>query len=299
MKASFESRLPNWLCCGLVALLALPPTGCDRDSGLKLLGYDRASLMKKYTPSDDEALAKRYVDLLRQGQFEQIEDRLDSNIKNSETHDKLMNMSYTIPAGEPTSIKTVDSHVVHTRDASASSITLEYEFEPHAASINGKTEVFATWVIAQVVIRTKGGVKTIAGFHIVPSSESFEQINEFTFSNKGVSQYAGLCLAIGVAALSLYSLVLCVRMRLGKIKWLWMVLIFIGLCRITLNWTTGEWSLTPLAVQLPPVTFTSTLYGPWMIQIHFPLAAIAFLLWRKRLASRVIPSPLQSPVLGR
>jgi hypothetical protein len=298
-STEFRSLWPDWLCCCCLALLVLPLISCDRDSGLKLFGYDCASLLKKYTPQDDEALAIRYVDLLRQSQFEQIEDRLDPSIKNAETRDTLTGMSYTIPTGEPTSIRTVDSRVVHSRDGSISSITLEYEFEPQAILINGRNEVSGTWLIAQVVIQTKGGVKTITGLHVAPSSKSFEEINEFTLANKGISQYGGLCLAIGVAAFSLYAFVLCIRTRLGKKKWIWLVFILFGVFRLTMNWTTGEWSLTPLTVQVPPVMCFSTLYGPWMLQITVPLGAIAFLLWREKLTSGVASSPLRSPALGQ
>jgi hypothetical protein len=244
--ASTQFRLsrPQWLCCCCLAFFVLPLISCDRDRGLKLFGYDRATLLKKYTPP-------------------------------------------------------VDSQVVYGRDGSLSSITVEYEFEPLAVTINGVSEISGNWLIAQVVIQTKGGVKTIAGLHVMPSSKSFEEINEFTLANKGLSQYAGLCIAIGVAAFSLYAFVLCARTRLGKKKWLWLVLILIGVFRLTVNWTTGEWSVTPLIIQVPPVICLSTLYGPWMVQIAVPLGAIAFLLWREKIKSGIASSLSQSPVLGQ
>jgi hypothetical protein len=286
-------------CCCLL-LLILPLGGCNRDSYLKLFGYDRASLLKKYTPQDDEALAIHYVDLLRQSQFEQIEDRLDSSIKNAETRDTLTGMSYTIPTGEPTSIKTVDSRVIHGRDGSTSSITLEYEFAPRAMPTSGSMELISgVWLIAQVVIQTKGGVKTIAGLHVSPSSRSFEEINEFTLAGKGISQYVGLCLAIGAAAFTLYVFVLCIRTRMGKKKWIWLILILIGVFRLTVNWTTGEWAFTPLTVQAPPVITACSLYGACMLQIMVPLGAIAFLLLRKSRKPEVPFSPIQSSLLDQ
>jgi hypothetical protein len=298
---SMESRSLGvfWRRCCCLLLLVLPLGGCNRDNYFRLFGYDRAALLKKYTPQDDEALAIRYVDLLRQSQFEQIEDRLDPSIKNAVTRDALTGMSYTIPTGEPTSIKTVDSRVVNSRDGSTSCITLEYEFEPQATPIRGRTEVSGTWLIAQVVIQTKGSVKTIAGLHVSPSSRSFEEINEFTLADKGISQYAGLFLAIGAAAFSLYAFVLCIRTRMGKKKWIWLILILIGVFRLTVNWTTGEWSFTPLTVQVPPVITACSLYGACMLQIMVPGGAIAFLILRKKHKSEVPFSPIQSPTLDQ
>ncbi len=209
-------------------------------------------------------------------------------------------MYYTIPTGEPTSIKTVDSRVIYGRNSSTSSITLEYEFAPQAMPTSGSTELISgSWLIAQVAIQTKGSVKTIVGLHVSPSSRSFEEINEFTLADKGISQYAGLCLAIGAAAFSLYVFVLCVRTKMGKKKWFWLILILIGVFRLTLNWTTGEWSFTPLAVQAPPVITVCSLYGPCLIQIVVPLGAIAFLLLRKHRTSQVPSSPIQSSALGQ
>jgi hypothetical protein len=292
-----SSASVRWIrfCCLL--LLALSLGGCNRDDYFRLFGYDRAALLKKYTPQDDEALAIHYVDLLRKSQFEQIEDHIDPSIRNAETRDTLTGMSYTIPSSEPVSIRTVDSRVVHGRDGSTTGITLECEFEPQAIPINGRTEVSGTWLIAQVVIQTKGGVKTIAGLHVSPSSRSFEEINEFTLADKGISQYVGLCLAIGAAAFSLYAFVLCIRARMGKEKWLWLILILIGAFRLNVNWTTGEWSFSPLTVQVPPVITACSLYGACVLQIMVPLGAIAFLLLRKSRKPEVPLSPIQSSLL--
>jgi hypothetical protein len=293
----FGVRWTRW-CCLLLLIVSL--SGCTRDTYLKLFGYDRASLLKKFTPPDDESLAIQYVDLLRQRGFDQIEDRLDPSIKNAETHDALAEMWGMIPAGEPSSVKTVDSHVVHGKDGSTTSITLEYEFAPRALPTSGSTESMArSWLLAGVVIQTRGGVKTISGFHVMPIPRSFEEANEFSLLDKGFSQYAGLCVAVGVSVFTLYVFVLCKRTRTGRQEWLWLVPILIGVFRVTVNWTSGEWSFTPLAIQAPPVMTLSSPYGPWMIQVTIPLGAIVFLLLRRDRTSDIVASPLmQSPTSG-
>ena len=275
----------DWiLLCGLL-LLVLSLASCDRDISLKPFGYDRASLLKRYTPQDDESLAINCIDLLLQGRYEEIEKRLDPSMKNSETRDTLSSMADLFPS-KPISIKPVDASVVRSRDSSITSITLEYEFA-------------RGWLLAQLVIQTRDGIKTISGFHITPIAESVEVMNEFTFADKGISQYAGLILAIFVSIFALYEFVLCIRTKMGKEKWLWAILILIGAGRLTLNWTTGQWFFTPLAVQAPPVMMFGTPYGPWMVHITAPLGAIAFLLRRKNLAAKVASSPIQSPTVAR
>jgi hypothetical protein len=106
--------------------------GCDRDSYLKFAGYDRASLMKKNTPQDDEALAIGSIELLRQKRFEQVEERLDPSIRNADLRSRLVAMAEMFPTREPSSIKTVDAS--HPKGSSTTSITLEYEFPPSATT---------------------------------------------------------------------------------------------------------------------------------------------------------------------
>jgi len=269
--------------CGLL-LLVLSLGSCDRNRYLTPFGYDRASLLKRYTPQDDESLAIDCVDLLRQGRYEEIEKRLDPGMKNSKTRETLIEMASFFPSN-PISTKTVDARVARSRDSSSTSITLEYEFA-------------RSWLLVQLIIQTRDGVKTISGFHVTPIAESIEVMNGFTFADKGISQYAGLVLAIFVSIFALYEFVLCIRAKMGREKWLWAILILIGAgCRLTLNWTTGQWSFTPLSIQAPPIMMFCTPYGPWMVQITAPLGAIAFLLRRKSLAAKVSSSPIQSPTI--
>jgi hypothetical protein len=262
----------GWLC---LVLLCLALVGCDRDTCLKPFGYDRASILRALTPRDDEALALHSVELLLRGQFDEIENSLDPSIRNRDTHETLAVMASMFP-NNPISVKTVDVSVARSRNSSTTNITLEYQF-------------VQSWLLAQVAIQTKDGLKTITGFHVNPISEPVEVANQFTLNDKGVSQYAGLFVAICASGLTLYAFVLCVRTNIGKRKWVWLVVIWFGVCRLTVNWTTGQWFLSPLTVQVPPVMAASSFYGPWMLQIVAPLGAITFLRLRRRLASE--PSP--------
>ncbi len=265
---------------------------------MKLFGYNRASLLKEFTPQDDEALARHSLNLLRQGRFDQVKDSLDPNIRNGETDDALTAMNSVFPPGEPTSVKTVDSRFIRSKDGSTSSITLEYEFVPQALPTSGNTELRPrAWLLAQVVVQTRGNIKTIAGFHILPVVKSFEEMNEFTLVDKGISQYAGLCLAIGASSLTLYAFVLCIRTKMGKRKLVWLVLILIGVFRFTVDWTSGQWSVTPLTIQAPPVIALASMYGPWMIEMTVPLGALAFLILRRRRTSGFVHS--LPPTMGQ
>lgn len=268
-----------WIPFWCVLLFCLPIVGCSRDGWLKFYGYDRDRLLKKNMPREDEALARDCVEMLRQNRFDEIEARLDPSIRNADTHATLAEMSSYFWS-RPTSVKTVEAGAARSRDSSTTNITLEYQFQQGFRQ---------SWLLAHLAIRNKAGVKTITTFRVTPTSESFEVMNEFTFADKGLSQFTGLLLALSVAALTLYAFVLCVRMEMGTKKLAWLLAIVVGVCRVTVNWTTGQWLFTPLALQVPPVTASCTAYGPWMLHIFSPLGAIAFLRLRKTLALGALP----------
>jgi hypothetical protein len=277
----------------VVVLLVFFLVGCDRNDLLKLAGHDRASLMRKMTPPYEEGLAMLCVDLLREGKYEEITERLDPSIVNAGTHDKLVAVAKLFPDQEPVSAKTIDASVSHEGDAIITSVTSEYEFAPEVKSTSGSTELLPRrWLFVELVTQNVGGLRTITGLRVTPSSESVETINAFTFKDKGVPQYAALCLAMLVSTFGLYAFVVCVRTKMGKGKWLWLPLILIGVGKVTVNWTTGQWSFTPLSLSLqlplpPGGTINCSPYGPWIVCITAPFGAIAFLQYRKRLTRPV------------
>ena len=284
----------------LIVLLLVPLVGCNRESVFKLYGYDRDSLLYKFTPLEDKAFAQHYVDLLRRDRFDEIEDQLDSSVKTAEIRDTLTRMHGLFPRSEPASIRTVSTAFVRRRNGdSTSSITLEYEFAPQVTQTTESIGVTPRiWLLAQVVIRMSEGAKTIRGITVFPIPKSYEEMNEFTLRGRGISQYAGLSLAVGVAAFTLYAVVLCIRSKIGRKKWIWLIPVLVGLLRFTLNWTSGQWTLTPLAINVPPVVARAEPYGPWSIDIYAPVGAIAFLVFRKkRMEAIATSSPAEPPTL--
>lgn len=276
-------RVLQWLGWCVLLVSVVPFLGYhNRDSRfLKLIGYDRASVLKRFTPQADESDAKEYVDLLRQNRAYELENHFDPSIRSTETADKLSEMAAMFPSGEPSSIKLVDAGIERGPDSVTTNIVLEYEFAP-------------SWLLAQVAIQDHGGVRTITGFHVTPIAESLEQANEFTFKGKGVSQYLGFCLAIAVSLFTLYVFILCVRATAGIKRFAWLVFILTGVCRLSLNWTTGLWNFFPMSLQVPTVRMSSALYGPWLLNISLPLGAIAFWVLDERSASRLASGTVPS-----
>lgn len=239
----------------VLALVAL--TACSQEE-----------LLQKFSSPEDQATAKSYIDHLRARNFDQIEKALDSSIRTADIRDRLEKMAALLPNQEPTSVKVVGAHSFSTPDAKTVNTTFEYNFGEK-------------WLLANVAVREKQGTKTIVGFNVNPMSQSLEAQNRFTLVGKSANHYSVLTAAIGVTLLTLYALVICVKTKFPKRKWLWVLFILVGFGKLAINWTTGEWSVAPLSVQLFSAAAMAPLYGPWTVAVSLPLGAIVFLFLKR------------------
>jgi hypothetical protein len=250
-------------------LLLIVFSGCNQNND---------SLINKFTPPEDEAIATNYIALLRQNKFEPIEKDLDPSLKSAITQDTLTKMAAAIPPQDPVSVKVIGAQQFRDPNFYRINLSFEYQFP-------------SKWLLINVATQKKGGVSTIIGFNVYPLSNSLENINRFTLAGKSFIQYVTLAFAVLIPLFTLYALVLCIRTKMEKRKWLWMIFILIGIGKFTVNWTTGQWNFAPLFIQLLfGASAFAPMYGAWLISISLPLGAILFLLRRKRLIASIEPA---------
>jgi hypothetical protein len=282
-----SSRVHSALWCAAL-LFVLPLAGCERDSLTKLIGYDRAKMLRMTVSQKDEKFAHDYVENIRQRRFALVETDLDPSVDKSEAETNLEKMSAIFPPREPVSAKLALGNVIHHRDSSTTSdLGFEYEFSPPSESTQSPPE----WVLAEVVIETIGSKRSVKRVTFTPVLEPLEEINAFTLEAKGFSQYVVLLLATLAVVFSAYAFVQCIRTKPLKRKWAWLILISIGVCSLTVNWTTGQCSFTPLAFHIIPSSAFCTAYGPWIVGVSFPIGAVAFLLRRRSLIAKIASGP--------
>jgi hypothetical protein len=234
-----------------------------------LIGCTQADVVKRITPPKDEARAKNFVELLRRGNFDQIEDDLSPNLVNARTRGTLAQMAAMFPDKEPLSVKLVGVTVFRTEDGHSSDITLEYEFP-------------GRWVLVEVATVQKGELLTTSSFHVNPIPDSLESLNKFKLAGKGSTQYLTLFLAAIDLAVSLFAFIVCLKKRVER-KWFWLIASVFGIGRLGVNWTTGSSAFNLLWVQIPTAQASAQFYGPWIISLSFPLGAIVFLVLRNQL----------------
>jgi len=244
---------------------------------IALAGCSQADMIQKFTSPAEQALAKSYIELLRQQRFEDIEKAIDPSISGPSLHETLVKMAAFFPIGEPSKITLVGAHRMNANGASTVNLTFEYGFSNK-------------WILANVAVKEQAGKATIVGLNVVPAPAAIEEQNKFTLSGKTSTQYFVLALAVVFPMLTVLTLVVCVRTKLTGRKWPWVLFVLVGFGKFGVNWTTGAWDLAPLHIQLFSASAYAPPYGEWTIAISLPLGAIAFLLLRKNLRVAEIDS---------
>ena len=168
----------------------------------------------------------------------------------------------------------VGAQVMHNPGGTTRSLTFEYAFP-------GK------WLLLNVVTLERAGAVTIVGLHVQDERAALSEQNKFALGGKTPLQYAVLFLTAAFPLLTLYALIVCIGAKLARRKWLWVIFILLGVGKLAINWSTGQWGISPLAVQLFSASAAAEYSGPWILAISVPLGAIVFLLRRKSLLAVV------------
>jgi len=249
-----------------------------------LIGCDQATLMKKFTPPEEESIAKGYVELLQQGKFDQIEHDLDSSLMDPNVRSTLSKMAASFPAERQESVKVVGAHLYRDQQSSKAEITFEYEFP-------------SKWLLVNVTTQKSGDVRTVLGFKVTPIADSLENLNRFTLVGKSALQYLTLMCDVGSLLFTFYVFALCVRSTDVKTKWLWLIIVLVGVGKFAVNWGTGQWTYQLFAIQIPCFSMTRPFYGPWTVAAYVPLGAIVFLhrRWKMKITGESIPTPVHAP----
>ncbi len=256
--------------------------GCDQAAVMKqcIFGCDQAKVMKILTPPEAESNARYYVDLLRQGKFDQIKSALDPSAVDPNLRDELTQMAALFPAENPESVKVVGVDVSNGQDLSKTEITLEYQFP-------------SKWLLVSFATQNTRAMSGIVKFRVIPTADSLENLHKFTLVGKSAVQYSILMLAVCSALFSLYALLECIRTKGLRMKWLWILVVLVGVVKVAVNWETGQLTFGILAIYLPNYVVTRVPYGPYTVGVCIPLGAILFLRRQMKLKIARESIPLQ------
>jgi hypothetical protein len=144
---------------------------------------------------------------------------------------------------------------------------------------------------------TEPQVPISLGPFVPPIADSLENLNKFTLVGKSALQYLMLACDVGSLVFTLYVFALCIRWKDMKPKWLWLIIVLVGVGKFAVNWGTGQWTYQLIAIQIPCFSMTRPFCGPWTVAAYVPLGAIAFLhrRWKMKITGESIPPPIHAP----
>lgn len=129
----------------------------------------------------------------------------------------------------------------------------------------------------------------VAELDLVALGEDLARANEFDPTDshvgreKSASQTLMLFVPLALICFLLVSTVSCLMTRDLPYKPAWLALIWVGAFEVSLNWTTGHFTVVPLTVSLPPVWFSQQ--NPWepmFVVFLIPVGAIYYWIARTR-----------------
>jgi hypothetical protein len=228
-------------------------------------------------PAEDDSLARHYINLIQSRQYEAAIEKLDPRIRTADINEKLKQISAFLDRGIPISVEPVS----YNQSPDHSQITLQYQIEYQNA-----------WVLATIVVKKHGADRLISISRFNPLYDSVERLNSFIFFNKGLRHYIFIIPMTAAFLFITYTIILCLRTKEIRYKWLWIIIILVVVGKFSLNWTTGDYSFQALNIKIgiPPGFDASKLgspYAPWILSFSFPLGAVFFLLARKRLRTHI------------
>jgi hypothetical protein len=233
------------------------------------------------TTSEERAIGHEVFEYVRTDRLEAALARFPSSFQTSAARAQLAAVADLVPSEAPQSERTVSYTQVKGTDGSVTTIDNELTYADRIL------------VRRTVVHQPEGGEARLVGFHITTLSPEAIQRAQFTLKGKSALHYIFLLIAVIVPATIIFALVVLFRDKTQRRKWLWALLIVIGLGKLSINWTTGAITFQAISVHLFGAAFSKlgSVVEPWMISFGLPVGALVYLFLRFRRPSLNPRSP--------
>lgn len=237
-----------------------------------LAGCSRKELLDKFANEEKKKIAQTYIQRVIDGDLANLVRELEPSLARGNPTAALTQVREAIPPGTPSSTELVGYHESQISSGEAHfNLSYQYRYGDKWLLVN------SAW------LERRDGSRLITGLRAQVLPASLQEIHALSFKRAGKRHYAFAAAVLAVPAFILVTLVACARTPIRRFKWLWMIFIAVGLVRITINWTTGELSWTPLSFQVLGAGAFADGYGPWMVSFALPLGAAIFWLMRRSL----------------
>ncbi|MBS0363624.1 MAG: hypothetical protein JSR98_19795 [Proteobacteria bacterium] len=237
----------------LVILLLLTAVGCQ---------------LAKPDPAA-ETTARAIYDDLRHGQNESLLGRLPPRLQNAPALSEILRLRAMIPPGEPTASKVVGADAAEIKGKGATqAVAIQYDYPGRTA-------------LLQVTLSRLAGAHDwqVSGVQVRSATNQQLAANDFTLAGKPPMQLVFLAYAALVPVLMLISVIKVAATPGLRNKWVFVVLSFVGVCSLRMNWTSGLLLVDWYSVQVvgSGLTRGASRFDPWVMAATIPLGALLIL----------------------
>jgi hypothetical protein len=254
---------------------------------LVLAGCSRTGMMESLVSDEKKQIARAYIQRFLDGDTATLIKDLDPSLRNDNIEATFKQMRALLPPGKPTAepelVGWTSNYTVNGR----AEHNLTYQFH------------FGTgWIVINAAWRDlPDGTRQLFGMRVQPLTDSLQELNAFTFKHATVWHYVFFAAAVVIPIFVLVTLITCIRTKIPKRKWLWVIFILLGLMNCSFNWTTGAIDWRPMAfLVFGAGAFSAGAYGAWVISVAAPVGAVMFWIqrreWRTAAATEVTPPPI-------
>ena len=261
----------------LIALLAFTLSGC----------VDEKALIQKFARKDDDEFARRFVELVRGGNYSEADHMIDPTVIAKTGPVPWNQLHEILNHGDPIAFELIGANLGFLRPWNASGSKRE-------ANLTYQIQFRDAWVVAALAIESDSSGKRITTANLQPVPDSLRILNRFTLENKSPLQYAFLAACVAVPLFIVVALGVCLFSRVRR-RWLWVIFILFGVMQFQLNWTTGQTAFQLISISLLGASFfRASSYAPIVFSFSIPIGALLFLMLRRWLLLKDEPPDLST-----
>jgi hypothetical protein len=143
------------------------------------------------------------------------------------------------------------------------------------------------WALVEADTLTSAGKTMLTSFYVRRTPSRPSGLNSLSLQVIGVGHIVILGAMLAAVGVTIVALLRIWRSGSFNRRWLWTIGALLGITRLQMNWTTGEFLFLPFQVQIFSAgAIKSPIFAPWILSVSVPIVAIIVLL-RHRKSSEI------------
>lgn len=222
-------------------------------------------------PEDRKSKALMMIDKLREGDVDTVFENLEKDLQTDATKNELDGMAELMPDADYDKLILLEYGLQRGEGHDKDRFLFEYHFGDRSFQVDATFQneprgYVILGLSAREVERSQIGWQTLA------------------VEDPGALHFVVFGILVLLPATLIATMVVCVRTKGLRYKWLWLVLIAIGFSTLRFNWDTGAIEYDLLSVQFLSVSasFGQNQEG-WIFGMSIPVGMIVFWVYRAKL----------------